>query len=147
MFDPDFRLIEGGQTLALADIHARGGVIDVAKTGAAGVIGALKAGEGWIVRDASVATGSGPGIHLQTSGTTGAPKWVSHSLERLMARIKPGDDKARWLLTFNPGSFAGLQVILSAMTGGHALIAPDYGATVADMADLAAAHRATHISG
>lgn len=147
MFNPAFHLIEDGKVFALGDIPARGGVIDVAKAGTAGVIGALKAGHGWLVRDAVSPAGDGPGIHLQTSGTTGAPKWAATTLERLAGGLKPGDATARWLLTFNPGSFAGVNVILSAMMGPHVLIAPPYGASVADMANLAVQHQVTHISG
>ena len=147
MLDPRFVLIEGGRAFALADIPARGGTIDVARTGAAGVIGALKAGGGWIARDPSVPGADGPGIHLQTSGTTGAPKWAAHTLDSLAATIQAGKGPARWLLTYNPGSFAGIQVILSAVISGHTLVAPPYGASVAEMADLAVAHRVTHISG
>jgi acyl-coenzyme A synthetase/AMP-(fatty) acid ligase len=147
MLDPRFTLIEGGRTLALGDIPARGGTVDVAGAGAAGVIGALKGGDGWIARDRSVPAGDGPGIHLQTSGTTGAPKWAAHTVDGLAATIQAGKDPARWLLTYNPGSFAGVQVILSAVLSGHTLVAPPYGASVAEMADLAVAHQVTHISG
>jgi acyl-coenzyme A synthetase/AMP-(fatty) acid ligase len=147
MLDPRFTLIEGGRTLALGDIPARGGTVDVAGAGAAGVIGALKGGDGWIARDLSVSAGDGPGIHLQTSGTTGAPKWAAHTVDGLAATIQAGKDPARWLLTYNPGSFAGVQVILSAVLSGHTLVAPPYGASVAEMADLAVAHQVTHISG
>jgi len=147
MLDPAFTLIEGGKTFRLADIPPLRGVVDVARAGTAGVIGALKAGEGWIARDMSVPSGEGPGIHLQTSGTTGTPKWAAHSLEALVATIQPGRAPARWLLTYNPGSFAGVQVILSAMLSGHVLVAPAYGASVGDMADLAVQHQVTHISG
>jgi acyl-coenzyme A synthetase/AMP-(fatty) acid ligase len=147
MLDSAFTLIEGGKTFALTDIAVQSGVVDVAHAGAAGVIGALKAGEGWIARDMSVPAGDGPGIHLQTSGTTGAPKWAGHSLDALIATIQPGREPARWLLTYNPGSFAGVQVILSALVSGHTLVAPPYGASVGDMADLAVTNVVTHISG
>jgi acyl-coenzyme A synthetase/AMP-(fatty) acid ligase len=147
MLDPRFTLIEGGRTLALGDIPTCGGTVDVAGAGAAGVIGALKGGDGWIARDRSVPAGDGPGIHLQTSGTTGAPKWAAHTVDGLAATIQAGKDPARWLLTYNPGSFAGVQVILSAVLSGHTLVAPPYGASVAEMADLAVAHQVTHISG
>jgi len=111
------------------------------------VVGALKAGQGWIARDMSVPAGAEAGIHLQTSGTTGAPKWAAHRLDNLLDGIKPGKAGARWLLTYNPGGFAGVQVILSAMVSGHVLVAPTYGAPIAGMADLAVSHDVTHISG
>ena len=144
-----FTLVEGGKTLRLSDIPVRGGRVDVAAAGVAGVIGALEAGHAWLVRDPAgepVPAGE-DGIGLQTSGTTGKPKWAVTTRDRLMDGIKPGDEPARWLLTFNPGSFAGVNVILSALAGGHVLIAPSYGASVADMAELALNEGATHISG
>src|SRR5262249_6738355 len=79
---------------------------------------------------------------------TGLPKWAAHGIAALTARMTGGKgERARWLLTFNPGSFAGVQVILSAMVGGHELVAAPYGASVADMADLAVTQGVTHISG
>lgn len=125
-------------------------IVDVAKDGVGGVITALiGTGDIFIVRDPSVPLPhvAEDKVWLQTSGTTGVPKWVGHSRESLNARIKAGGDTARWLLTFHPGSFAGLQVILTAMAGGHVLIAPDHGASIADMANLAVAEQATHMSG
>ncbi len=144
-----FTLVEGGRTLQLGDIPVRGGRVDVETAGVAGIIGALEAGHAWLVRDPAgepIPAGA-DGIGLQTSGTTGRPKWAVTTPERLMDGIRPGDEPARWLLTFNPGSFAGVNVILSAVAGGHVLIAPPYGASVADMAELALSEQATHISG
>ena len=150
----DFRLIEGGRTLTRDDLPHRTGVIEVAKAGAAGVLGALLAGEAWLVRDPNgepipnVEQTDIARVGLQTSGTTGKPKWAVTTLDRLSSNLKPGDgEQARWLLTFNPGSFAGVQVMLSALIGGHVLIAPPYGASVTDMAELALREHATHISG
>ncbi len=144
--DPRFQLIEGGETAPV-----EGPVIDVVKSGVRGIIAGLMTDEDiYVLRDSSappvMAAGEGR-VWLQTSGTTGTPKWVAHSRASLSAKIAPGGDPARWLLTFNPGSFAGLQVILSAMAGPHTLIVPDYGASVASMADLAVAQGVTHISG
>lgn len=149
--NPAFTLIEGRHMLSSEDLHPDGvSVVELAKSGVKGVIAALLGtGDVIIVRDPSVQLPqvSGGKVWLQTSGTTGAPKWVGHSRDRLKARIRAGGDRARWLLTFHPGSFAGLQVILTAMAGGHVLIAPTYGASIADMADMAVAEQATHISG
>ncbi len=60
-------------------------------------------------------------IGLQTSGTTGTPKLVFHSLDKLLP-AKTLDADARWLLCYHPMSFAGLQVILQALFSGALLI-------------------------
>jgi len=126
-----------------------GPVIDVTKGGARAVVDALgSGGTAYLMRDPSVPPGViEPGIWLQTSGTTGLPKWVRHDLDRLKSKIRPGDGEARWLLTFHPASFAGVQVILSAMAGGHTLVAPPIGTDVSAMANLAIEQAVTHISG
>jgi acyl-coenzyme A synthetase/AMP-(fatty) acid ligase len=146
--NPGFVLIENGKSFSTRDFQSSAGVIDVGMAGTKGVIDGLLAaqagGEIWLTRDISVSPEikkAIPGsVHLQTSGTTGKPKWVAHDLVRLASKIsggREGSERARWLLTFNPGSFAGVQVILSAMIGGHDLVAPAYGASVGEMADLA----------
>ena len=63
----------------------------------------------------------GFGILLATSGTTGAPKLALHTLDRLVGGIRPpptADPGRRWLLTYHPASFAGLQVVLTALVAG-----------------------------
>lgn len=148
-----FTLIQDGRTWSMTDIPVRQGVVNVPELGAVGVLGGLMGGETWLVRDVDgepipkVRRGRYPHIGLQTSGTTGRPKWALTTIDRLTAKIKPGKGTAHWLLTYNPGSFAGIQVILSAVISGHTLVAPPYGASVAEMADLAVAHQVTHISG
>ena len=97
-----------------------------------------------ITEDAPPGTGL---VWLQTSGSTGRPKWVSHQPEDLRARISAGPPQARWLLSYGAGSFAGLQVILSAAIGGHHLVVPAATPTIGDLAALAAQHRITHLSG
>ncbi len=91
------------------------------------------------------AEGSGR-LVLQSSGTTGAPKWASHALEALLARIQPGREAAVWLLAYGAGTFAGMQVILSAMVGGHTLVSGHQGASAPQLADLALARGVTHVS-
>ena len=86
-------------------------------------------------------------VWLQTSGSTGRPKWVSHPPEKLRARIAAGQKGARWLLSYGAGSFAGLQVILSAAIGGHPLVAPSAPPAIGDLAALAVKHGITHLSG
>jgi acyl-coenzyme A synthetase/AMP-(fatty) acid ligase len=92
---------------------------------------------------------TGPGIILTTSGTTGKPKIVLHDLERLFGRIRrPKTDtkSVRWLLTYHPGSFAGMQVMLTAVSTRGELIATAR-RNVAQLAEAAFEYRATHISG
>ena len=159
LLHPQFELI-GRTTLDASALKPRLGLIDVAEEGSRGVVGALlaaEAGESVVLRrDATVTPPSDPApgaIWLQSSGTTGAPKWSRYALADLKAKVKTGikknggGERARWLLTFHPGSFAGVQVILSAMMGGHALVSPHPAATVTDMARAAVETGVTHISG
>lgn len=159
--DPRFRLIEAGRVLdgpAIAAMAAAGGhraVVEAAT--AADVIAALVAAEAAdrpvaLLRRpdphaAEAAADAGFAVLLQTSGTTGMPKLVRHDAARLRARLRgTGDAEARWLLTYEPASFAGLQVILTALAAGAVLVSrPDGG--VAGLAAAAVEHGATHVSG
>ena len=154
LMDPRFELI-GRTTLGAGAFTAWPGVIDVPTEGTRGVVRGLlaaAAGESAVLlRDPSSAPPAEvtPGsIWLQTSGTTGTPKWSGYALSDLKAKIKPGKgERARWLLTFHPAAFAGVQVILSAMMGGHALVAARPEATITDMARIAVSNAVTHVSG
>jgi len=97
-----------------------------------------------LVPDATAGTGL---VWLQSSGTTGRPKWASHTPAALRQRIAAGQAPARWLLSYAPGAFAGLQVILSAAIGGHHLVTGSSSDGIADLADLALTHQVTHLSG
>jgi acyl-coenzyme A synthetase/AMP-(fatty) acid ligase len=99
-----------------------------------------------LVPHTAAASGTGQ-VWLQTSGSTGRPKWVAHAPEALRRTIAGGYRPARWLLSYGAGSFAGLQVLLSAAVGGHALVAPPPSASAAELATLALEHRITHLSG
>jgi acyl-coenzyme A synthetase/AMP-(fatty) acid ligase len=94
----------------------------------------------------------GPGfaVGLETSGTTGPPKPARHSFRRLCGRLRwgVGEEKAaRWLLTYHPCAFAGLQVILTAARSGATLIAAAPGADAAMTAAAGVQENADHISG
>lgn len=97
--------------------------------------------------DAGDATASGFQVLISTSGTTGTPKTVRHSLEALLGRIRPRPSRcgARWLLTFSPASFAGLQVLLTAILSGDELIAVSE-PTVTALTRAAVEWQPTHIS-
>ncbi len=64
---------------------------------------------------------------LATSGTTGTPKLIEHSLATLTRTVKVNAVKGKefsWGLLYDPSRFAGLQVILQAVLGGSRLALP-----------------------
>ena len=88
-------------------------------------------------------------VLLATSGTTGQPKVAVHTIAALASRIieaKALAESARWLLTFHPASFAGLQVILTVVVSGSKLVAIS-SRSVTALAEAARSCRTTHISG
>ncbi|MDW5265033.1 MULTISPECIES: class I adenylate-forming enzyme family protein [Acidobacteriaceae] len=94
-----------------------------------------------------VARAYGPRILLTTSGTTGKPKIAIHSLPALLGRIaNVKQESARWLLTFHPASFAGLQVLLTAMISESELVGTSV-PTVANLANSLQKHQPSHVSG
>lgn len=78
----------------------------------------------WLDHDA---VPSSPGIRVFTSGTTGKAKIAFHDLKRLIASIsvRAPDASTTWLLTYEPASYAGIQVILTAAMNGARLLSPD----------------------
>lgn len=64
---------------------------------------------------------------LTTSGTTGLPKLIPHTLDSLTRTVARGNPALtpRWGLLYDPTRFAGLQVVLQSLIGGGTLIAPD----------------------
>jgi acyl-CoA synthetase (AMP-forming)/AMP-acid ligase II len=98
----------------------------------------------------------GPGISLNnaqgfavlipTSGTTGEPKLVRQNFIRLIGRVRGVHHvDSRWLLTYEPTSFGGIQVIMAAVTAGATVIAAP-NASSPQLARLALDHHATHVS-
>lgn len=72
-----------------------------------------------------------PGVTILTSGTTGNPKAARHSWETLCRPVttvtKSHEEHAtpqRWLLTFRPQLYAGLQVTLHAFANAGTLVIP-----------------------
>lgn len=111
---------------------------------------------GAVLRDGHVLEVDAPGaavdhgVYMMTSGTTGRPKLVLHTLDSLLARARRaagGDQTAgeRWLLTYQPTGFAGIQVQLTAAMMHGVIVAPAE-RTPAGFRSAAIDNRVTHIS-
>jgi acyl-coenzyme A synthetase/AMP-(fatty) acid ligase len=88
-------------------------------------------------------------VLLMTSGTTGTPKIVAHGLEALIERIPVAPEisaVASWLLTYHLASFAGLQVLLTALVSGTTLVAT-LQSGIAALVEVARKHKITFASG
>jgi acyl-coenzyme A synthetase/AMP-(fatty) acid ligase len=88
---------------------------------------------------------------LLTSGTTGVPKLVSHTLASLIAPIKPVAEPPIWGTFYDIRRYGGMQIFLRALVGGGSLILSSAGEPVAEPVaehlGRLAAHGATHVSG
>lgn len=62
--------------------------------------------------------------YLATSGTTGKPKWIQHSLQKLTKTVntKASSRDLCWGLVYQPYRFAGLQVVLQSVLSGACLV-------------------------
>lgn len=160
---PTFRLIEGDEGAGWSEFRwpdlaampqTPGGVVraDRASRVLAALAAAERAGVGLLLSrraDAPMDWSAPPGfsVTLETSGTTGEPKRVRHDFNRLRGRLRgEPDEAARWLLAYEAGAFAGLQVILTAAFTGAALVSAP-GGGVADLVQAARRHAVTHVSG
>nr|WP_295829567.1 AMP-binding protein [uncultured Azospirillum sp.] len=158
---PAFRLIEGEDVFGWAEIAAlpvpAGGVVPADRPSRvlAALAAAEAAGQGLLLARGAVdrdgwQPGQGFSVTLESSGTTGTPKRLRHDFARLRGRLRGvAEEGARWLLTYDPGAFAGLQVMLTAAAAGALLVAvPGSGAgTIAALAQAARRHAVTHVSG
>jgi len=85
-------------------------------------------------------------IGLFTSGTTGPPKLIFHSFDKLLPENRKNKKNiSRWLLCYHPMSYAGLQVILQAVVANDTLVV-DVSADVKQKASLAIQSQITAIS-
>ncbi|HMA75346.1 MAG TPA: AMP-binding protein, partial [Xanthobacteraceae bacterium] len=101
-----------------------------------------------IIRPATVQTGNRPTTwSLLTSGTTGAPKLVSHDIASLSAPIKRGARAPVWGTFYDIRRYGGLQIFFRALIGGGSLILSSCGETVADHLQRLTKHEVTHLSG
>jgi acyl-coenzyme A synthetase/AMP-(fatty) acid ligase len=87
---------------------------------------------------------------LLTSGTTGLPKLVVHTLASLTAAIRPGtneEGEVVWSTFYDIRRYGGLQILLRAALTGRSMVLSSAEEPVGDFLARAAAAGVTHISG
>ncbi len=87
---------------------------------------------------------------LFTSGTTGRPKLVVHTLSSLIGPLADGPvavTDAVWSTFYDIRRYGGLQVLLRALLGGSSLVLSHAGETVRDFLERLGTTGATHILG
>src|SRR5690242_11399254 len=88
---------------------------------------------------------------MLTSGTSGIPKIVGHTLEGLCGAIL-ADGPARgtppvWATFYDIRRYGGLQIFLRAVIGGGSMVLSEYGEALGDHVARLSARGVTHISG
>lgn len=82
-----------------------------------------------------------------TSGTTGAPKMVAHTLGALTGAIQPVSDHVVWGTFYDIRRYGGLQIFLRAVLGGASLILSDAEESIADFLKRLGQGGVTHLTG
>jgi acyl-coenzyme A synthetase/AMP-(fatty) acid ligase len=88
---------------------------------------------------------------MLTSGTTGSPKIVHHSLATLIGAIvaegPSSSPAATWATFYDIRRYGGLQIFLRAIVGGGSMVLSEPGESIADYVARLTARGVTHISG
>ena len=84
-----------------------------------------------------------------TSGTTGRPKMVVHSLRSLAAAITPAASPPEtvWSTFYDVRRYGGLQILLRALVGGGSMVFSSAGEPAGAFIERAIAANVSHISG
>ena len=82
-----------------------------------------------------------------TSGTTGAPKMVAHSLEALTGAIKPAGEGVTWGTFYDIRRYGGLQIFLRALLGDASLILSNAEENIAEFLARLDRDGVTHLTG
>lgn len=90
---------------------------------------------------------SNSSLTLFTSGTTGQPKSIKHTLSSLAREVRTGDKFANdvWGFAYNPTHIAGLQVLLQAFFNNNTLVNL-FGASRDQVYETINENKITHIS-
>ena len=77
-------------------------------------------------------------VTILTSGTTGKPKAARHTWSSLSrpVRVAVHPTGPRWLLTYRPHLYAGIQVVLQCLVNGGTLVVPEPDASPSAVAEL-----------
>ena len=87
---------------------------------------------------------------LLTSGTTGRPKMVVHTLSSLSGAMRggrPSVEPAVWSTFYDIRRYGGLQIFLRALLGGGSMMLSSADESTGDFLIRAGGHGVTHISG
>ena len=85
-----------------------------------------------------------------TSGTTGVPKMVIHTLASLTGAINtdpPGDPSVVWGTFYDIRRYGGLQILLRALLGEGSMVLSSAGEPVGEFLTRLARHGVTHLTG
>jgi acyl-coenzyme A synthetase/AMP-(fatty) acid ligase len=85
-----------------------------------------------------------------TSGTTGAPKMVIHSLAGLTGAIKPapaGEPPPVWATFYDIRRYGGLQILLRTLLGEGSLVVAGAGEPIGELIERMGRQGASHITG
>ena len=104
------------------------------------------------VKRAGIETHDGPATEwvLLTSGTSGTPKLVVHTLATLAGAVQPSEAATEgpvWSTFYDIRRFGGLQVLLRALIGGGSLVLSGAQETLGAFVARAGRHGVTHFTG